>query len=185
MWLLQPQLLLPCTSLWLPSVAVNGTLRHRWFLSERGHADKRSRDFCSPLPHSHDALPGFVQYRVSAVCWLQTKIHYCLVLCHRGWTDERMIGWAWMSIWGAKRKKEKGREKKRRGGLRETTSYREGGMRKRVGDRVVSQWEQSETSISLTAACMHTSLLLATYIHSITTVWVLPVQVKKRDFSPR
>lgn len=58
----------------------------------------------------------------------------CLVSCNITWAqcagvkqryiialgyvteDERMNGWAWMSIWEMKRKKEKGREKKRRGG---------------------------------------------------------------------
>lgn len=91
------------------------------------------------------------------VCWLWTKVHYGLLLRHIGWTAE------WL-----------GQGNEGRGGKREWRcggwGY-SGGREKRWGSSA-SQWEQSEISISLTAACVHSSPRLASHIRSILTIWV-------------
>lgn len=74
-----------------------------------------------------------MQYNVSTVCWLQTKIHYCFVLRHRGRTDERL---GQDEQW---RDEEKEGDGERGGGLHEETGDREGGMREKVGVSMVSQ----------------------------------------------
>lgn len=96
-----------------------------------------------------------MQRKANIVCRLQTKIHYCSALCHRGWTDERL---------GQDQEETEGEFAiggegiRRREGWEMREKRSEGGG----GRSVVCQWEQSEISINLTAACMHASLQLAT-----------------------
>lgn len=90
------------------------------------------------------------QRMLAVVGWLRTKVHYGLLLRHIGWTAERLG---------------QGSE----GGVKRMGST--GGREKRWGSSA-SQWERSETSISLTAACVHSSARLALHIHTILTSWV-------------
>lgn len=114
---------------------------------ERGHADGSGHvtllaTAWPPLHHSLDALPGFsAQWCSRTVSRCRTKMHYRSVLRHRRRTDDHpgprwaVEGWV---------------ERGRGGG----SGWK---MREEAGTAGgLSQWEQSESSISLTAACMYT-----------------------------
>lgn len=83
----------------------------------------------------------------------------CIIALRYVTEDEQMNGRATMSNWGVRRER-RDEERERRGGVKDEG---EGGT-----VSMLSQWEQSEISITLTAACMHPSLQL-TDIHFIST----------------
>lgn len=111
--------------------------------------------FCSPLPYCDDILCSELAHYCHHLLH-KPKVHYSLLLCHRGWTDERL-------------------GQNNEGGVKRQSDDVEGGER---DESSASQWEQSEISLSLTAMCVHSSLRLASYLHSILTIWVWSVRSK-------
>lgn len=115
-----------------------------------------------------------MQRKANIVCRLQTKIHYCSALCHRGWTDERL---------GQDQEETEGEFAiggegiRRREGWEMREKRSEGG-----GER--EAWCASESKVKspliwqLPACTLLFSWLPATWILLIAASWVLCIQVK-------
>lgn len=95
----------------------------------------------------HAAGHSLMVMTSSAGCWFWTKVHYCFLLRHTGQTAE----WPGQGDEG--------------GVKRESGDVEDGEGREKRWGSWASQWERSEISIRLTAACVPSPPRLASRTH--------------------